>query len=297
MQSYFSLVKTQEELQISDVTKLLMNGLITLAITVVPIALIASLFSIIPTIAQTKMLFSFKSIQPKLSKLNPITGLKKMFSLKSVIELLKACIKIIILIAVIYITLKKQINPLVGMMDMSIKQAASFTGKLLFGLIKNTAIAFVFLSLFDYLYQRWDFEKNLRMTKQEVKEEYKQTEGDPQIKGKIRQIQRQRAMNRMMKAVPEADVIIRNPTHYAVALKYDSKKSNAPIVVAKGADYVAIKIIDIAKKHDIVEVENKPLARALYDSVKIGMEIPQEYYHAVADVLAFVYSVKKKEMK
>lgn len=135
------------------------------------------------------------------------------------------------------------------------------------------------------------------MTKQEVKEEYKQTEGDPQVKGKIRQIQRQRSMNRMMQAVPEADVVIRNPTHYAVALKYDSKKNNAPVVIAKGTDFVALKIIEIAKNNDIIITENKPLARALYAAVDIGREIPNDFYQAVADVLAFVYSVKKKELK
>ena len=135
------------------------------------------------------------------------------------------------------------------------------------------------------------------MTKQEIKEEYKQSEGDPQIKGKIRQIQRQRSMNRMMQAVPEADVIIRNPTHYAVALKYDSEDNNAPILVAKGADFVALKIIEIAKNNDIIITENKPLARALYAAVDIGGEIPKDFYQAVADVLAYVYSVKKKELK
>ena len=297
LKTCFSLVETQERLTASDVNLFFINGAIAVLIGSLPMLLVAGLATIIPTIAQTKAFISFKSVKFKFNKLNPISGIKKMVSLKGLMELLKAILKVTVMLIIIYDTLKDVISIFPKMMDMSINQVAYLTGDIIFSVVKNVAIIFAFLAFFDYLYQRWDFEKDLKMTKQEVKEEYKQSEGDPQIKGKIRQIQRQRSMNRMMQAVPEADVIIRNPTHYAVALKYDSENNNAPVVIAKGADFVALKIIEIAKNNDIVITENKPLARALYAAVDIGREVPKDFYQAVADVLAFVYSVKKKELK
>ncbi|NLP27020.1 MAG: flagellar biosynthesis protein FlhB [Clostridiales bacterium] len=293
----FSLTETQERLKASDIRLLFLNGALTILIASLPMLLIAGLSTVLPTIAQTKAFISFKSIKFKFSKLNPLSGIKKMISLKGVMELLKAILKVTVLVTITYNTLREIISIFPKMMDMSVNQAVYLTGNMIFTVVKNIAIIFAFLAFFDFLYQRWDFEKNLKMTKQEIKEEYKQSEGDPQIKGKIRQIQRQRSMNRMMQAVPEADVIIRNPTHYAVALKYDSEDNNAPILVAKGADFVALKIIEIAKNNDIIITENKPLARALYAAVDIGGEIPKDFYQAVADVLAYVYSVKKKELK
>lgn len=297
MKNYLSLIGTQETLVTSDMSQIFVSSLITIGISAIPLLLISAAFGIIPVIAQTRLFISFKSIKPKFSNMNPLKGLKRMISLRGFIELIKAVVKIIIIGVMIYTELKDEIYNLPGMMDMTVSQAVYYTGSIIFGAVKSIAIASLFLALFDFLYQRWDFEKNMRMTKQEVKEEYKQTEGDPQVKGKIRQIQRQRAMNRMMQKVPEADVIIRNPTHFAVALKYNTKENNAPVVIAKGADFTALKIIEIAQKHDIVITENKPLARALYKTVDIGMEIPQDFYQAVADVLAFVYRVKKKEFK
>ena len=154
---------------------------------------------------------------------------------------------------------------------------------------------FVGLAIFDYVYQWWDYEKNLRMSHQELKEEYKQTEGDPQIKGKIRDRQQQMSRQRMMQKVPNADVVIRNPTHYAVAIQYDPEKNSAPVVVAKGADTLALRIVAVAEEHGVYVTENRPLARGLYESVDLDREIPEKFYKTVAEVLAFVYSLRKKE--
>ena len=156
---------------------------------------------------------------------------------------------------------------------------------------------FVVLAIFDYVYQWWDYEKNLRMSKQEIKEEYKQSEGDPHVKGQIKERQQQMSRKRMMQSVPEADVVIRNPTHYAVAIQYDADQHSAPVVVAKGADALALRIVQIAEEAGVHVMENKPLARGLYETVDIDREIPEKFYQAVAEVLAFVYSLKKKDLR
>ncbi|MCY7801442.1 EscU/YscU/HrcU family type III secretion system export apparatus switch protein, partial [Bacillus haynesii] len=158
----------------------------------------------------------------------------------------------------------------------------------------SAAVALIFLAVLDYLYQKFDYEKNIRMSKQDIKDEYKKTEGDPLIKSKIKQKQKEMAMRRMMQEVPKADVIITNPTHYAVALKYDENKMDAPFILAKGVDLMALKIRQIAKEHDVMTVENRPLARALYDQVEIDQAVPEEFFKAVAEILAYVYKTKQK---
>ena len=162
-------------------------------------------------------------------------------------------------------------------------------------IVKSVVIAFIAISAFDFLYSWWEYEKNIKMSKQDVKEEYKQLEGDPKIKGKIKEKQRSFSMSRMMQHVPEADVIIKNPTHYAIAIAYDIEKNNAPLVLAKGKDHIAIRIIEKAEEHKINIVENVPLARALYASSELNREIPIEYYEDVAEILAWVYRLKEKE--
>ena len=164
-------------------------------------------------------------------------------------------------------------------------------------IVLKTSVVFIFVAGADYLYQWWQYEKNLRMSKQEVKDEYKQTEGDPQIKSRMKSMQQQRARRRMMQNVPSADVVIRNPTHFAVAIKYYQDKHRAPRVVAKGMDSLALRIVSTAEENGVYVMENKPLARALYDSVDLDGEIPERFYRAIAEVLAFVYSLKKKELK
>lgn len=297
MDKAFEYISQINILDISQTKKIFTDGMLAFAVASLPILLISAIVSIIPVIVQTKGLVSFKSLKPKFSNLNPLNGIKKMFSLRGVIELLKSIIKISVLIYVVYDVLKDEIPSAYKMIDMSIEELCSYTGGIFMDIIKTLAIVFAFLAGFDYMYQRWEYERKLKMTKQEIKEEYKNTEGDPQIKGRIKQKQRENAQRRMMQAVPEANVVIRNPTHYAVALKYEYGTDSAPVVVAKGKDNIAFKIIEIAEAHDIVIVENRPLARALYAEVDIDKEIPSNYYQAVAEVIAFVYKVKKKELK
>lgn len=297
IKSYFSLAGTQETLEISDTTQLFISGCIIFAKAALPMLLIAAAAAVTAAIVQTKGLVSFKAIKPKFSRMNPLSGLKNMISLKGMVELLKSILKIILLFYIIYLCIRSELNVLPKMIDMSVNEATSSIGSVLWNIIVKVSIAFAFVAGFDYLYQRWSYEKNLRMTKQEIKEEFKMTEGDPKIKGQIKQKQQAMSRRRMMQAVPEADVVIRNPTHFAVALKYDTEKNNAPVVIAKGQDQLALKIVEIAKEHDIVVMENKPLARALYAEVDLDREIPSEFYNAVAEVLAYVYSLKEKDLR
>ena len=213
------------------------------------------------------------------------------------VELLKSLLKITVLGYILYDIMKDELPVLPRMMDMSVRQVMAATGEVILSIVRTAAIFFAFIALFDYVYQWWEYEKNLRMSKQEIKEEYKETEGDPQIKGKIKEKQQMMARQRMMQSVPSADVVIRNPTHFAVAIRYDPDKDRAPVVVAKGADRLALKIVAVAEEHGIAVTENVPLARALYDAVELEMEIPSQFYQPVAEVLAFVYSLKKKDLK
>ena len=217
-----------------------------------------------------------------------------MFSLRSVIELLKSLIKITVLGWVVWFFLKGRLTELTGLMEGTVASALIYVGNTVVSLVDTVGIAFVFLGAVDYLYQWWEYEKNLRMSKQEIKEEYKQTEGNPEIKGKIRNLQRSMARNRMMQAVPDADVIIKNPTHFAVALKYDIDHDNAPIVIAKGQDYLALRIIEIGEQNQVTVIENKPLARGIYASTPLDCEIPAEYYGVVAEILVQVFRLNKK---
>ena len=245
--------------------------------------------------AQTKFLITKENIKFKFSKLNPLNGIKRMFSLRSIVEVLKNIIKITILGFLIYSIVIDELLQIPKLVSIDLVSGIKFISTTVMSIIKSVIIAFVVISGFDFLYSWWEYEKNIRMTKQEVKEEYKQLEGDPQIKAKIKEKQRAISMTRMMQQVPQADVIIRNPTHYAIAIKYNIEKDNAPIVLAKGMDNIALKIIDKAEEHKISIVENVPLARALYASADVNKEIPLEFYEPIAEVLAWVYGLKKKE--
>lgn len=296
MKDFFKLAGTQKTLLVSDLPKLFLDGCIDFALAAMPMLLIAGVSAILAAIVQTKGLVSFKSIKPKFSRMNPISGIKNMVSLKGFVELIKSILKIILLFYIIYICIADEVNTLPKMFDMTVDEVIVTLGSILWGCIVKVAVAYAFVAGFDYMYQRWSYEKNLRMTKQEIKEEYKMTEGDPKVKGQIKQKQQAMSRRRMIQAVPEADVVIRNPTHFAVALKYESGKNNAPVVIAKGQDSLALKIIEIAREHNIVIMENRPLARALYAEVDLDREIPSEFYSPVAEVLAYVYSLKEKDM-
>ena len=259
-----------------------------------PLLLLALLLGIVAHGVQTRFNVSFKSIRPKWNRLNPLSGIKRLFSMKNAVELVKNSIKITLLLVLLYNILKQDLQPMASMIDMSPAASAAYMMKMIFDLLIRVCIAFTVIAFGDYLYQRWEYEKELRMTKQEVKEEYKQQEGDPQIKGRIRQRMREASQRRMMQNLPQADVVITNPTHYAVAIKYDPEVADAPIVIAKGEDYLAAKIKEIARDHQIEIVENKPLARMLYANVDVGQAVPPELYQAVAEVLAFVYHLQGK---
>lgn len=278
-----------------DMPSLFVQGLIPFAICALPPLVMAGLVAIVTTIAQTRGLFNMSSLKPKFSKLNPISGIKKMFSLRGVMELLKSLLKIIILSYVIYSKYVERFPEIPRLMEMELVQVMPYIADFVMDIISNVTVFFVVLAAADFMYQRWQYEKDLRMSKQEIKEEYKQTEGDPQVKGKIKQKQREMSMGRMMQNVPDSDVIIRNPTHYAVALRYQAGKNISPMVTAKGADYVALRIIKKAEESGVPIVENRPLARGLYEGVPLEREIPESFFQPVAEVLAFVYSKNKKK--
>lgn len=259
-----------------------------------PFLVSSYVISIVISIWQVKWKVSAEPLKPKLNKINPISGFKKIFSKDKLFEFVKSLVKLIILGAVVYVSLKEKWGYIVQFYDYTLEQAIWSLGTVIIEIGLKISIWFLIFSFADLFYQKKKFAKDMRMTKQEVKDEYKNTEGDPQIKGKIRQRMREAARQRMMQAVPEADVVITNPTHFAVAIKYDKDVSSAPVVVAKGADYVAAKIKETARENNVEIVENKPLARMLYFNVELGDEIPQEMYQMVAEVLAYVYRLKNK---
>lgn len=231
-----------------------------------------------------------KAMLPKLSKLNPISGFKSKFlSLKPLVELVKSCLKIGLLGYIAYSVYRKNFAAFFSLLDQPVGVILAFIAKVAFQILWRCGLLMLVLALFDYIYQRWDFMENQKMSKQEVKDEMKQSEGDPQVKSRIRSMQMSAARQRMMQEVPKADVVITNPTHIAVALTYDQENSEAPIVVAKGAGVVAENIKKIAREHGVPVVENKALARLLFKTVELDQMIPETLYQAVAEVLAYIY--------
>ncbi len=291
---YLDYMASIEELSMGTLQGIGLETMYTAAIVILPFLVLMSAIGILGTGIQTRFLFTMESVKPKFGKLNPINGIKNLFSLKSIVELLKNLIKISILLIFLYNIIWGDLLNIARTMDMDLKISSSYILDIIMRIVFRLAMAFAALAAFDFLYQHWEFERQMKMTKQEVKEEFKQMEGDPKIKGKIRDIQRQRARSRMMQAVPEADVVIRKPTHYAVALKYDIDKDNAPIVVAKGQDELALRIVKVAEENDVHIVENKALARAIYASTPLNREIPQEYYGTVAEILVYVFRENHK---
>ncbi len=274
--------------------KLFYDSMVVLLKTVGPILAISTLTGLIANYAQVGFLFTVETLGFKFNRINPASGIKRVFSMHSVVELLKSIFKVAVVGFIAYSYLKGQTNNILNMMSMDVLSTAVFIGTTAVNIAIRICIALFILSIMDYAYNWWEHEKNLRMSKQEVKEEFKQTEGNPEIKAKIKQKQRQISMRRMLHEIPKADVIITNPTHFAVAVKYDAQVSKAPVVTAKGQDFIALRIKEIAKENNVEIVENKPLARTLYETVEIGNAIPSELYQAVAEVLAFVYNLKGK---
>lgn len=268
--------------------------LITMLKIMLPFLAIGLIVSFVFGIVQVGWKITTKPLEPKLSKFNPINGFKRIFSKDSVFELVKSIVKIGLIVVVAYQCIKGNRNVLFVLYDISLMQAIILCGNIILDTGLKISLVYLIVGFADWIYQKHKFKEDMKMTKQEVKDEYKNNEGDPQIKGRQRQRMREVSQRRMMQDVPKADVVITNPTHLAVALKYDANEAKAPVVIAKGEDYLAQKIKEKAREFDIEIVENKPLARMLYANVDIGSEIPPELYQAVAEVLAMVYNLKNK---
>lgn len=275
-----------------DATGVVSLGLTTVLNMIVPFIALAVVIAILGNALQQKWMVTTKPLQPKLSKISPISGLKRMFNVKQLFEVGKSVAMIAVMSYVIYTTVKDKLGVLYTFYNISLYEALEIVGDIIVDLGIKISAVFLVIGFVDLIYQRHKFKEDMKMTKQEVKDEFKNTEGDPQVKGQIRHRMQQVSRRRMMEALPQADVVITNPTHFAVALKYEANKGQAPVVIAKGADYLAFDIKAKAKEYGIEIVENKPLARILYNNVEIGAQIPPELYQAVAEVLAFVYSLK-----
>jgi flagellar biosynthetic protein FlhB len=279
---------------VSSLNQIMIEAVFTIIVNMLPILGIIMITGLFMGYMQVGFLVI--PIKFKFGKLNPINGFKNLFSFKSIFEMFKSIAKIAIIIWVVYSYLKNEVSNLHMLYVYDLNQSVTYMMDTAFNIAMRVCIALIIISILDFAFQKYQYEKNLKMTKQEIKEEYKQMEGDPQIKSRIKQKQREIAMQRMMQDVPEADVVITNPTHFAIAVKYDSGKHKAPYVLAKGQDFMAQKIKQIAGDSDVPIVENKPLARLLFKQVEIGDEIPQDLYQAVAEVLAYVYNLKKTRM-
>lgn len=260
---------------------------------IAPVLGISLIVGIGATVVQTGFLNVEDALQPKFEKIDPVAGLKRMFSIRTVVEALKAVVKLIFVGVVVLMIIKSEVLNLPYLIEYNVEQIINYMGVITVKLLFGIGIALAVLTVADYFFQRWDLDKKMMMTKQEVKEEHKSREGDPLIKARIRKIQREMSNRRMMDKIPQADVIITNPTHIAIALKYDANLP-APQLIAKGADLVAERIRNIAKEHNIPIVENKPLARTMYKTMKLGQVIPKELFVAVAEVLSYVYRLRRK---
>lgn len=273
--------------------KIFVESLSGVLLSLAPLSLGLMIIGLATSFAQVGFVFSGEALKPNWQKLNPINGIRKVvFSRRAIVELLKGLIKITILGIIAFYALGDVMSEAMILADADIETIIGFIGRAMLGISMTIGIAYIIIALADFIYQKFDYERELRMTKQEIKDENKQNEGDPLIKSRIRTIQRQIAYKRMMHDVPKADVVVTNPTHLAIALKYDVEKMAAPKVVAKGAELVAQKIREIANENNVPVIEDKPLARLLFKSVDVGEQIPDKLFQAVAQLLAFVYRMK-----
>jgi flagellar biosynthesis protein FlhB len=293
---YISNVGSITKLSEGTIQEIINEALIVGVKLIIPILLITIVMAILVTGIQTKFIFTGKNMTPQFSRLSPLKGIKNLVSIKNFVELIKNILKITVLFLILYFIIKGELLNIAKTMDMDINVSATYIFKTVMSMIFKVALVFVPISAFDYLFQWWDHERKIKMSKQDMKEEYKQMEGNPEIKGKIKDMQRQRASSRMIQEVPNADVIIKNPTHFAVALKYDLNKDRAPVLIAKGQDELALRIIKVGEESGVYVLENKPLARAIYATSKIGSEIPEEYYGTVAEILVYVYRLNHKSI-
>lgn len=269
------------------------GGIYVLAL-LLPLFGIIMIAGVLANVAQVGLLWTPKPLKPRLSRLSPMKGIKRFASARALVDLAKSVLKLVVVGLVVYTAIRGELHRILELSALPPSALVGEIGRISSLILLKAAIVVLFIAAFDYAYAKYEHQKSIKMSKQEVKEEMRQTEGDPQVKSKIRGIQLRAALRRMMRKVPQADVVITNPVHVAVALKYDSKKHGAPVVLAKGARRLAERIKEIAREHDIPIVENPPVAQALYRMVEIGQEIPLELYRAVAEILAFVYRMKRK---
>ncbi len=278
-----------------DFVRILRFALLRIIILLLPIFGVGVVIALLTNILQVKWKVTSKPLQPKLNKLSPLSGIKKIFSKKKLVDLGLSIAKLLVIFGVVW----NYINGMGGLIsllfDMQVNTGVGQICSIVVDLGFRISVVYLLVAVLDLIYQRWKFHKDMMMTKQEVKDEYKNSEGDPQIKGKIKQRMMEASRRRMMQAVPEADVVITNPTHFAVALKYDTDVADAPYVVAKGQDFLAQKIKEEARQAGVEIVENKPLARMIYHNVDIGGLIPPELYQAVAEVIAMVYNIRDRK--
>lgn len=258
-----------------------------------PIMGVILIISLVANFLQVGFNFTFEPLMPNFDRINPLSGLQRLFSKRVLVELGKSVFKITVISYFIYRFIIQETMQVPKLMAMDLRDSMKMTASLIVDLALQIGLVILVLAIIDYFYQWWEHNQSLKMSKQEVKEEFKQAEGNPQIKGKIKERQRAMAMQRMMQEIPKANVVVTNPTHFAIALKYE-KDMAAPVVIAKGQDFLAQRIKEIAKEHDVAIVENKPLARALYSTTEVGDIIPSDLYQAVAEVLAHVYRLKKR---
>ncbi|NLW16905.1 MAG: flagellar biosynthesis protein FlhB [Firmicutes bacterium] len=261
---------------------------------VLPLFAVVFTVALISNVLQVGFLLSSTPLSPSLQKLNPIEGFKRLFSKRALLELFKSLLKLGGVALIVYQSAASALSWSLDHIGSGVARSLSNLSRLIYSTTMRVLAFLLVLGLADYVYQRWEFNKNLRMTKQEIKEEFRQTEGDPQVRARIREKQRLLARRRMMQDVPKADVVIVNPIHLAIALKYDPDETQAPLVLAKGQGHLARKIKEIARQHRIAIVENKPLARTLFTAVEVGDEIPPQFYQAVAEILAFVFSTRRR---
>ena len=292
-EGYGSLTSA-EQITVTGAASMIGGFAINALMLILPISGAAMALGVVLEGVQTRFMFAKSLLKPKFSRLNPVAGFKNIFSTRSLVELIKSILKVTVIGVVLYSDLNNRLFQIQKMPLVSIQSSLAWTGDAVFSIVIRILMFMVFFAAADYLYQWWDYEKRIRMTKQEVKDEMKRMDGDPNIKARIKDVQRKMATMRMMQKVPLADVVIRNPTHFAVALQYNPKKDRAPVVVAKGADQVALTIVRIAEENGVYVTENRPLARGLFEAVDLDRPIPEEFYKPVADVIAFVYKLRKK---
>lgn len=274
-----------------NVHQLFWNLFVELLLVLTPLLLVVMAAGIVGNVAQFGFLFTGEKLTPNLAKMNPISGLKRLLSLRSLVELVKSVVKIFIIGGVAYAVVQRYLDRIPDLMQFAIGDIVAFIGDVSFQMGLYTCMVLLLMAALDFSYVKWQHHQDLKMTKQEVRDEHKQREGDPAVKARIRSVQRDMARRRMMEAVPAATVVITNPTHLAIALKYENGMP-APTVVAKGAGFIAEKIKTIASENQVPVVENKPLARAMFQSTDIGDFIPADLYRAVAEILAYVYRLK-----